>query len=315
MVLSLVGKSALCRFTKTDDKGVFNFIIRESGKHEIVIQPLRRDLLDYYIELNDPFPDVFNSYEPEPFFIDTAKLAEINEAIVSMQVQAIYRPLMTPVDTAVRQSSKPDFYGDPDYEIRLADFIELTSIREIAREIIRVIGISSSDGKSSFRMNYKSPDGTYLETPLVLVDGTPSYDHDAVLDLSPAEIEKIKVLNNRYYLSDISLGGIIDIKTIKGNLSITETDLRVFRQEFEAPLSGTLFYAPDYLSVKQRESRVPDYRNTLYWNPDVKTDRNGKAVAEFYTSDESGDFLVFIEGFTDGGLKGTASTIISVTDR
>ncbi|MFZ2285891.1 MAG: hypothetical protein WAV93_02795 [Bacteroidales bacterium] len=315
MVLSLVGKSALCRFTKTDENGVFNFIIRELGRHEIVIQPLRRDLPDYYIELNDPFPQVYNRYEPPHFFIDTARLSELNEAIVSMQVQAIYKPLMTPATNASKQSRAPDFYGEPDYSVRLADFIELKSVREIARELVQVIGISSADGKSSIRMNYKSPDGTYLETPLVLVDGVPAYDHDAVLNLSPDEIEKINVLNNRYYISDISLGGIIDIKTVKGNVSVTENGLHVLRQEFEAPFSGTSFYSPEYLSVKQRESRIPDYRNTLYWNPDIKTDRYGKAVAEFYTSDEPGDYLVFIEGFTAGGLKGSAFTIISVTDR
>jgi uncharacterized protein YfaS (alpha-2-macroglobulin family) len=91
--------------------------------------------------------------------------------------------------------------------------------------------------------------------------------------------------------------------------------MQVFRQEFEAPSPGTMFYSPEYLSVKQKESRIPDYRNTLYWNPYIKTDKNGKATMEFYTSDEPGDYLVFVEGFTAGGLKGSAFTTISITGR
>jgi hypothetical protein len=315
MVLSLVGKTALCRLTKTDANGVFNFIINESGKKEIVIQPLRRDLPDYYIELNDPFPQAFNKYEPAPFFIDTASLAEINEAIVSMQVQAIYKPFMTQGNNVIKHSGTPDFYGEPDYEVLLADFIELTSIREIARELLQVIGISAANGKTSLNLSFKSPDGSYLTTPLVLVDGVPVNNIDAVLKIPPAETEKIKVLNNRYYISDISLEGIIDIKTVKGNLSITDPDMQVFRQEFDAPSSGTMFYSPEYLSVKQKKSRIPDYRNTLYWNPYIKTDKKGKATAEFYTSDEPGDYLIFVEGFTAGGLKGSAFTKISITGR
>ena len=62
----------------------------------------------------------------------------------------------------------------------------------------------------------------------------------------------------------------------------------------------------------RRESRIPDYRNTLFWSPDVKTDADGRAAVEFYTSDEAGDYMVLVEGFTPDGHRGSATFLYSV---
>jgi len=36
------------------------------------------------------------------------------------------------------------------------------------------------------------------------------------------------------------------------------------------------FISPDYSTTALKKSRIPDFRNTLYWNPSVKTDKEGK---------------------------------------
>ena len=149
----------------------------------------------------------------------------------------------------------------------------------------------------------------------MLVDGVPVSDHDAVLKISPAEVEKIKILNSRYYVSDICLKGIIDLKTVKGNSHVEGIDLPALRQEFEAPLSGSDFRSPVYLTDAQKQSRIPDFRNTLYWNPDLETDNAGVAVAEFYTSDEPGDYVIIAEGLTSDGQLLRAVAGITVMRR
>ncbi|MDZ7633422.1 MAG: MG2 domain-containing protein [Bacteroidales bacterium] len=74
MVLSVVGKTALCRFCKTDGKGAFYFVVNESGRQEIIIQPLNPELKDLYVELNDPFPEGVLQYDPGVYIIDTTML-------------------------------------------------------------------------------------------------------------------------------------------------------------------------------------------------------------------------------------------------
>jgi len=315
IILSFIGNTSLCRFDRTDDKGEFNFVINESGRQELVIQPLNPELKDLYIELDNPWPDVFARYEPGQYFIDTARIKELNNAVVSMQVQALYKPYRDSVKTSIRHEIRHDFYGDPSYSVRLSDFISLTSVKEVFRELLPVAFIESGKEKSRFVLKNSSPDEYYLTDPFVLVDGVPVNDLDAILKISLAEIEKINVLNCRYYISDVCLDGIIDFKTLKGNLGEPGINMLLFRQEFEAPSQGSDFYSPDYTTTKQKESRIPDFRNTLYWNPDIKTDNNGIANTVFYTSDEPGDYLIIAEGFTLDGVQVTARSQVSVKAR
>jgi uncharacterized protein YfaS (alpha-2-macroglobulin family) len=72
------------------------------------------------------------------------------------------------------------------------------------------------------------------------------------------------------------------------------------------------FLSPDYTSDAIKSSRVPDFRNTLYWNPSVKTDHDGKASIKFWTSDFISDFEVNIQGFTPDGKAFSVKKIIKV---
>jgi uncharacterized protein YfaS (alpha-2-macroglobulin family) len=57
---------------------------------------------------------------------------------------------------------------------------------------------------------------------------------------------------------------------------------------------------------------VPDFRNTIYWNPAVKADKEGKASVEFWTSDFKSDFEVNIQGISPDGNAFSLRKIIKV---
>jgi hypothetical protein len=60
------------------------------------------------------------------------------------------------------------------------------------------------------------------------------------------------------------------------------------------------FYSPNY-------SRLPveqDYRRTLYWNPAVPTDKEGKALIQFYNNSSCRNFSVSVETITPQGVIG-----------
>jgi hypothetical protein len=70
------------------------------------------------------------------------------------------------------------------------------------------------------------------------------------------------------------------------------------------------FYKPDYDQVN--DEVVPDFRNTLLWEPDVITDENGKATLTFFCSDINTDFVGRIEGVSGTGLLGAGNFKFSV---
>ncbi len=55
-------------------------------------------------------------------------------------------------------------------------------------------------------------------------------------------------------------------------------------------------YTPKYDSAEARKSSGRDSRITLYWNPSVQFDAEGKAYVSFYTSDSASDLRIEIEG-------------------
>jgi hypothetical protein len=60
------------------------------------------------------------------------------------------------------------------------------------------------------------------------------------------------------------------------------------------------------------EKRIPDFRNTLFWAPDVLVERNGTANVQFYSSDLPGKYIVVVQGMDDKGDFVAESTIVEV---
>jgi hypothetical protein len=64
------------------------------------------------------------------------------------------------------------------------------------------------------------------------------------------------------------------------------------------------FYKPDY-DKKSEADILPDFRNTLLWEPSVITNEEGEASLSFFCSDINTDFVGRIEGVGGEGLLGT----------
>ena len=60
------------------------------------------------------------------------------------------------------------------------------------------------------------------------------------------------------------------------------------------------FYSPNYGILPPE----PDYRRTLYWNPSVKTDKDGKALIQFYNNSSCRSFSISAETITPQGVMG-----------
>lgn len=56
-----------------------------------------------------------------------------------------------------------------------------------------------------------------------------------------------------------------------------------------------------YETSEPKENDKPDIRTTVYWNPNLQTDENGRAVIRFYTPDNLIDPHLIIEGVTANG--------------
>jgi len=60
------------------------------------------------------------------------------------------------------------------------------------------------------------------------------------------------------------------------------------------------FYSPNYSTLPPEA----DYRRTLYWNPSVKTNKDGKALIQFYNNSSCKSFSISAETITPQGVIG-----------
>ncbi len=64
-----------------------------------------------------------------------------------------------------------------------------------------------------------------------------------------------------------------------------------------------IYYVPVYDKTEQTDE-FPDYRNTLFWKPDIITNEKGEIEIEFSTSDINSKFIGIIEGVSGEGQLG-----------
>jgi hypothetical protein len=74
---------------------------------------------------------------------------------------------------------------------------------------------------------------------------------------------------------------------------------------FQGIYQAKEFYKPDY---ENNNSKIPDNRTTIYWNPEIQTDSTGTVKVSFYNSDLKGEALIRISGVSYQ-LKDASSTI------
>lgn len=63
------------------------------------------------------------------------------------------------------------------------------------------------------------------------------------------------------------------------------------------------FYAPRY-TVKDAPGRLPDVRSTIFWQPNIVTDKQGSVITSFYSADKPSTYTVIVQGSDMNGNVG-----------
>jgi hypothetical protein len=186
----------------------------------------------------------------------------------------------------------------------MSDYIELADIREVVKEILPEVAVYRKNKDIGLKVISNNPFESFDDKALVLVDGVPVNNVEALLKVSSKEFDKIDIIDAKYYYGDFIFEGIVNFVTKKGNGSAMDPENSALRQFFEGVQEKSVFYIPDYSTDSIKTGTIPDFRNTLFWDPFVRTGSEGRAHVQFYTSDEGGTYTIVIEGITADGKRG-----------
>lgn len=147
--------------------------------------------------------------------------------------------------------------------------------------------------------------------PLYLLDNVP-VDAATLGQISPRDVESIEVFKDpartAIFGSQGANGAIaVYTKTGAGLMSVSVGGTLVTKYGGYAVTRQ--FYSPKY-DEKSLATATSDKRATLYWNPLLKTDENGKAAVNFYNSDSAKRQLIVIEGIDSFGRLGRLVKIL-----
>jgi hypothetical protein len=307
LYMSIQGKVAEFRYASRDTADHFNFILPVDNKFRNLIFQPEHASNNMILEIEPSFSWKLPSSYCYRDTLNDSQLDIFSELSFNYQASKIYgirleKEVVTNDDVSLK---KRRFYGIPEMEVFLDDYISLPSMQEVFFELLP--GIILRSRKSGYDMQITNPlTGVYYkEPPLVMIDGVMINDMSILADLNPEIVEKIEVVKTPYLMGDLIIHGIVNVLTRSGNFSnISMPDYAVILPYRVIEEPSTLS-APDYSDEHNRLNRTPDLRNTLYWNPSLKTDMNGKAEIKFWTSDLPGNYIISIQGISRTGEKVT----------
>jgi hypothetical protein len=123
--------------------------------------------------------------------------------------------------------------------------------------------------------------------------------------MTPCDIEEIDVFIHPVPALGGNTNGVISILTKFGNPNYDWSSEKepgstvVGFVGYEGPME---FYSARYTYKESNTSTSqPDLRSTLYWNPNVRTNADGKTKIVFYNSDAKSTKTVNLQGITSSG--------------
>ncbi|MGC3944240.1 MAG: hypothetical protein QM762_06935 [Chryseolinea sp.] len=315
--LSAPGTNIQVYGSSSDANGNVQFEMKDfSGSRRIAVQTnLSKDSTSK-VSITSPFSDQYGRRSTTPFSLNPKIVETLAARSFSMQVQDIYyqdkgtQSRSVTVDTTA-------FYGKTDATYYLDDYTRFPVMEEIMREYVPgVLVRKRRDGFHFINLDIVNK-GTFTEDPFIMLDGLPIFDADQIMAYDPLKVKKLEVVTRRYYMGVLSLPGIVSYTTYNGDLSGFNVDPHCLMIDYEGMQLQREYYMPKYENSRQRESRLPDQRDRLYWAPSVVIDGSGKQSVEFYTSDLTGDYEVLIEGMSSKGAVGSGKSrfeVVSIND-
>ena len=310
--LSVPGLYTQFRNAVSDEKGRVRFLMKDFyNDGEIFVQTDNQRDSSIGLEIQSPFSTQFAGGIMPVLSTEKIRAAELLQRGTALQVQNEFNAdrlrQFSPVDV-----DTANFYGKPDVAYQLDNYVRFTTMEEVLREYVMPVNVRKRNGHFLLPVFDQLQNQYFTGEPLLLIDGVPALNTDMLMAYDPLKIRKLEVVSRRYFLGNMFFEGIVHFVTYKGKLEGYELDPRATVIDYDGLQAQRNFYSPVYETAQQRESRLPDFRNLLYWDPAVKTTASGRQELSFYSSDIPGDYIVVVQGLTANGQTGTASMLLHV---
>ena len=310
--LSAPGTMTQFTAANCDVQGRVRFELRNFYQSQEVLAETDPSDSAYRIDIDDPFSAIYTPDLLPPFILPPGSASLLADRSVSVQVlnryagEKLKQFHFPPIDSST-------FYYNPDYSYKLDDYTRFTTMEEVLREYVTMMRVEKEKGHFYLPLFDMGNVALFRDDPLILLDGVPVFNIDQLMTLDPLKIRKLEMIHRKFFLGETDFDGIMNWVSYKGDLAGYVPDARATVLDYEGLQLQREFYSPSYEEGRKEEEHLPDFRNVLYWEPEVALDTAGKGALHFYSSDLPGKYIVVVEGLTADGRTGSSLFSFEVT--
>ena len=256
--------------------------------------------------------------------INNLKKYKLSDTINLGEVSIIAKRAETPQELRVKENRR--FYATPDKELLVTPAMENYGGDVFSFISGRIPGVQVKRGINPRSIYYPDDVEIYIRNQfsyqfseekkpkahgaLILLDG---YEVDtmgliSILTLPMKMVDRIDVLNASPLYGMRGANGVINIITYQGfkrnPIELSPNSVFKILSGFDIP---RIFYSPGYNS-QESQTIPPDVRSTIFWQPDIKIEKNKSFELDYYNADSPAIINITAEGVTEEGIPLTGKT-------
>jgi hypothetical protein len=310
--VSVLGSEPQLHVNKTKNDGLVYFSLTHSTyAKDIFLSAESQDDEEIELLLLNDFSGDIPDFIDVPLQIDTSFKSFLEENWKTVQVENQYKVLEKLITT--EELPAPSRFGKPDYHIETKDFIELTNVEELFKELVPYTRLKKKADEFYFEVMDPAKNAVY-DDPLILLDDIPIFNYNSLASLPFSIIEFVEVFNKQYIYGDFVFNGLVLIKTKTDNFAGLVMPYGSVFAVYQTITPELTLQFPEYSTTENKQSSLPDFRTLLFWEPGFVLSRANTGFT-FYTSDHSTEYDVVVRGITKDGNPCFGSTSFKVISK
>lgn len=245
--------------TKTDETGSFVFpLYLVEGLKNLYLSTTPNTENSSIISVNKGYLQSPPEWNNSPFIVDTTKKQLLHRMNLNKQIASVYN--LRPYSYLKITELNLPVFGNFQRQTRLSDFVQMATTRETINELVPFVRVRKKDGHFKIVVLDEVTNIEY-DNPLVLVDGIPYHDIDAIMALQPTEIKAFQVISRVFAHGQMQYNGIVSILTTGGDFASLPMPSGGVFIEYETLNRPAIFSDSAFYNT----SEIPDFLNTTYW--------------------------------------------------
>lgn len=309
VILNVPGKQLNLQYAFTDEQGRFSFVLSDFYHDKelyFTIDPSTVNekaelVMDDVFNFKRPFENlpVFHSRENRRFVEKSQQIAGVKR---SYDLNGFYEEENSSSRVERAEVNPFPLFSEPIEVILPSDFIPLSDLLEISREIIPAWRLTQSGNQFRSRLLCNEAGQSISGQQIYFLDGVIEFEIGKLVHLSSADIEEIWLHNVPWVFGNMAFPGIIAFFTHDNEYQkiYLENDKHVVLNPRILEDSSALYAEQRHKTAS--DSHTPYLHQTLYWNSFAHHAEDEKAKrCVYYTGDLKGEYLIRVQGVDESG--------------